>query len=100
MYTYFYSVDGYNNLVAVAYPDKNARAYLYTNPTYPNLLTGIMDELGNQYASFTYDSTGRATQTQHAGGVDQWNFTYNMGGTVTATDALSQQPYLHDDDAV
>ncbi len=89
VYTYFYSVDGYNNLVAVAYPDHSARAYSYANLTYPNLLTGIMDELGNQYANFTYDSTGRATVTQHAGGVNQWTFAYNMGGTVTATDALS-----------
>jgi len=87
VYTYTYGP--FDNLVLVKYPDTKVRGYEYFDPTYPQLLTGIRDELGAHYANFTYDSTGRAISSQHAGGVDAWTFTYNMAGTTTATDALS-----------
>jgi RHS repeat-associated protein len=87
--TYTYAYGPFNNLQSVTYPDSSVRSYMYQDPNYPNLLTGIWDELTNPYANFTYDSTGRALTTQHAGGVDLWTFTYNTGGTITATDGLS-----------
>ena len=87
VYTYGYGP--YDNLVTVKYPDTKVRAYEYFDPNYPQLLTGIRDELGAHYANFFYDSTGRAISSQHAGGTDLWTFTYNTGGTTTATDALS-----------
>jgi RHS repeat-associated protein len=86
---YTYAYDKKNNLAAIIYPDTNARGYVYQDPNYPNLLTAILDELGKGYASYTYDSTGRALTSQHAGGADLLTLTYNSGGTVTATDALS-----------
>ena len=36
--------------------------------TFPNLLTGIIDENGVRFATWTYDSLARATSSQHAGG--------------------------------
>lgn len=87
VYTYGYGP--FDNLVTVKFPDTKVRAYEYFDPNYPQLLTGIRDELGAHYANFTYDSTGRAVASQHAGGADLWTFTYNTGGTTTATDALS-----------
>ena len=100
VYTYFYSVDGHNNLVAVAYPDKNSRTYLYNDPNWPNLLTGIWDELGNQYASFTYDCTGRTTQTQHAGGAGPMELHLQHGRHGDGDRRALEQPHVHDDDAV
>ena len=87
VYTYGYGP--FDNLVTVKYPNGKVRAYEYFDPNYPQLLTGIRDELGAHYANFTYDSTGRALTSQHAGGADLWTFTYNTGGTTTATDANS-----------
>ncbi len=86
VYTYTYGP--YDNLVTVKFPDTKVRAYEYFDPNYPQLLTGIRDELGKHYANFTYDSTGRALTSQHAGGAGLWTLTYNTGGTTTATDAL------------
>jgi RHS repeat-associated protein len=38
--------------------------YLYENTSYPFALTGITDENGNRYQTWTYDNTGRATSSQ------------------------------------
>jgi RHS repeat-associated protein len=85
--TYVYAYDSNNNLFSVIYPDSTVRQYAYTNSSFPNALTGIIDELGNIYATFAYDSNGRATSTQHAGGAELTTVTYNTGGTSTITDA-------------
>ncbi|CAM9187122.1 unnamed protein product, partial [Phaeothamnion confervicola] len=34
--------------------------YLYENPAFPQALTGIVDESGQRFATFSYDSYGRA----------------------------------------
>src|SRR5262249_46570454 len=54
-------------------------------------LTAIIDENGNRFASWTYDASGRATSSQHAGGADLVNVAYNADGTRTVTNALGQQ---------
>ena len=35
------------------------QSYLYENSTLPFALTGIIDEDGNRYATWTYDSSSR-----------------------------------------
>lgn len=40
------------------------------------LLTGVVDENGSLYSSYTYDSTGRATSSELANGVSRYTFTY------------------------
>jgi uncharacterized protein RhaS with RHS repeats len=35
-----------------------------------HITAGIVDEDDNRYATFAYDSTGRAISSQHAGGAD------------------------------
>src|SRR6185437_1205601 len=57
-------------------------------------LTGIVDEDGNRFASWTYDNARRATSSQHAGGADAVtiaNSITDLGGTVTVTNALGKQ---------
>jgi len=75
------------NLFSVTHPDGKVRIYAYEDPNFTNLLTGIVDELGNAYETFTYDSQGRAVSTQSAGGADLTTLAYNADGSVTVTDA-------------
>lgn len=84
---YTYAYDANNNLASVTYPDTKVRTYQYQNTRFPHLLTGIVDEKGVQYASWAYDSQGRATSSQHAAGADLTTVAYNSATSSTATDA-------------
>ena len=85
VYSYIYSSSG--NLASVTYPSGARRQYLYENATYPNALTGIIDENGQRFATWTYDAQGRALSSQHAGGADLTTLTYNSDGSTSVTDA-------------
>jgi len=63
--------------------------YNYANTDMPFLLTSIKDEIGNTYASWTYDGAGRVTDSQHAGGADDVQISYDDStGNRTVTNAL------------
>ncbi|MDR1275855.1 MAG: DUF6531 domain-containing protein, partial [Candidatus Accumulibacter sp.] len=79
-----YTYDTESNLTSAAYPDGTTRQYSYTSKTVgskvePALLTGITDENGVLYASWTYGPDARALSSQHAGGVDHYTLTYVDG---------------------
>ena len=80
-----FGYDSANNLSSVTYPDGTSRHYLYENASYPNNLTGIVDERGIRYATYSFDAQGRAATSEHAGGTQKFTFTYNDTNTV-ATD--------------
>ncbi len=69
-----YEYDANENLISVIYPDTTPtddsdnprRTYHYENIQYPNHLTGITDENGSRYATFSYDTDGKAISTEHA----------------------------------
>ncbi len=84
-----YAYDSANNLQTVTYPDGKVRTYLYENVAFPQALTGIIDENGSRYATFTYDAQGRATSSEHAGGANRVTLTFNADTTTTETDALN-----------
>ncbi|PAU64745.1 hypothetical protein BZL41_08875, partial [Pseudomonas sp. PIC25] len=44
------------------------RLYHYGDSRYPRFLTGITDERGIRYATWTYDDQGRAISSEHANG--------------------------------
>jgi RHS repeat-associated protein len=67
---YAYAYDAGSRLTSVTFPDGSRRQYVYENATFPTNVTGVIDENGNRFATFAYDSTGRATSSQHAGGAD------------------------------
>ena len=74
---YRYGYDTNSNLSSVTYPDGHTRTYQYTDTNLPHALTGIVDENGNQFASFGYDdATGNAISTTHAGSANQYNLSY------------------------
>lgn len=54
------------NLARVEYPDGTSRIYHYEDPDHPHALTGITDANGDRFATFAYDSEGRAISTEHA----------------------------------
>jgi RHS repeat-associated protein len=84
-----YTYDTYENATQVTYPNATTRKYLYTLASIqqPNLLTGIVDENGVQFATFEY-SGAQATKTEHAGGVDRYTFAYGWNGERTVVDPL------------
>src|SRR5215471_532983 len=86
-------------LSSVQYPDGNTLTYLYEDTNWINryALTGIIDENGQRYATWTYDSTtGRALSSQHAGGADLTTISYNdVANTRTVTNALGKQSTYH-----
>lgn len=47
------------------------RTYLYENAALPYAMTGKLDRDGNRIATYAYDVSGRATLSEHAGGVDR-----------------------------
>jgi RHS repeat-associated protein len=86
VYTYTYSIYAIKYLLSVTYPDNTVRSYQYGDQFYPYALTGIVDENGNLFASWTYDYEGHATSSQHAGGADLTTVSYGINAS-TVTDA-------------
>ena len=105
VYAYAYGTN--DNLASVTYPDGKVRSYLYgetanvsstpnTGVTYTHSLTGIVDEDGNRYASWTYDAAGRATSSEHGSfgsGIDHVGLSYgtpdvNGNSATTVTDVM------------
>ncbi|MBB3122464.1 RHS repeat protein [Pseudoduganella violacea] len=94
---YEYAYDASGNITSVTYPDGKLKRYLYGeldrtgNTRQPFVLTGIVDENGDRYASFTYNSATRAIATEHAGGVEKYLVAYPAGSRTIVTDPLGTQ---------
>ena len=93
--TYGYTtVSSQNLLTSVTYntsPSTN-QTYSYTDTSYPFALTGITDENSNSYASWSYDSFGRCTMSELAGGANEVQVSYDdVTGNRTITNPLGEQ---------
>lgn len=97
-----YGYDAQNNLVSVQYPDGRSKTYHYNEPEntsgadLPHALTGITDENGDRYATYRYDSQGRAYDEDHGGPVDHFNLAYTTDASgnpvsTTVTDPIGTQ---------
>lgn len=107
---YLYTYDISNNLASVTYPDGKTRTYLYAYTTgetanisiTPNLgvdyvhsLTGIIDENGTRYSTWTYDAAGRASSNEMGAtgsGINKFTLSYTTpdssgNSTTSVTDA-------------
>ena len=94
-----YTYDTNNNLMRVIYSDNTAKIYHYENASYPSSLTGIsfMDSAGvvTRFATYAYDTIGRAISTEHAGGQERFSFSYNTQTVqTTVTNAVGDQELL------
>jgi len=94
--------DTTGNLTSVQYPDGKIRQYVYNESgltggnNLPSAMTGIIDENGVRFEDTGFDSTGRATATQFAGGVARVAVQYNADGSSDVTYPLggvSHQTY-------
>ncbi|WP_187770819.1 RHS repeat domain-containing protein, partial [Cognatilysobacter lacus] len=94
---YQYNANGM--LEKVLYPDLTPaddtdnpyRKYLYESNVGNYLLTGIVDEIGNRYATWDYDASARAILSVHGpsdSGVDRTTFSYGPSLTTTVTSPL------------
>jgi YD repeat-containing protein len=100
-YLYHYDID--NNLISISYPDDTplddtdnpTREYHYEDTSFPHHLTGITDETGTRYVTWTYDSEGRAISSEHAGGVDRSTLDFSIADQVTVTNPLGKDTTYH-----
>ena len=91
-YNFAYNPDG--DLASMTYPDGKVRTYLYNEPAYtsgtslPHTLTGITDENGVRFATWSYDTAGRAVSSEHAGGAEKVTIAYDSPsvGQTTVSD--------------
>ncbi len=89
---YSYSYDASGRLGKVTKPNAKFTQYHYENGTYTNALTGITDESGIRFASFTYDASGKGNLTQYAGPSNNYtiNYTSSATGLSTTTNPLGK----------
>ncbi len=85
-----YRFDTASRLSRVTHADGKFKDYVYENPAFPGLLTGVIDENGSRFASFSYDGQGGAIATEHAGGASRYSVSYGAtrADPVTVTDPL------------
>jgi len=86
--TYGYDGDGrlVRRVISRAGVD-TVKQYVYERPDSPNLLTGLIDERGMRYTSWTFDQKGRALSSGHPNGVDHVSVQYGDDNTVRVTNA-------------
>jgi len=90
-HTYQYGYDSVGRLSTVTYPDGKTRTYVYEDPNWPFALTGVVDERGSRFATYGYDSTGRANLTEHAGYAGHYSLSFgatSSGPHIIVTDAF------------
>jgi RHS repeat-associated protein len=90
-----YGYNSVNNpddqLTSVSYSTSppTSQQYLYQNSNLPYALTGIVDENGSTYASWTYDCSGRGLTSQVGGVANLTTVTYDdTQNTRTVTNAF------------
>jgi YD repeat-containing protein len=93
-----YTYNSLGLITTVTRPDNTTRIYHYEDSRFPAALTGITDERGKRYATWTYDAQGRAISSEHAGGAEKTLLSFNADGSTTVTNALNKQTIYRFDD--
>ncbi|MET3463811.1 RHS repeat-associated core domain-containing protein [Variovorax atrisoli] len=83
-----YAYDAAGRLSVVTYPDGKTRGFLYENTAFPQALTGLLDETGARFATFAYDSQGRAIDSALAGSIERYQVSYPNASTASILDPL------------
>lgn len=83
-------------LIAVEFFDPDGasvgrKQYHYEDKFHRYFLTGITDEDGKRFATYTYDSTGRTLTSEHASGANRYTFAYPNDTTRVVTDPSGAQ---------
>ncbi|RMV35740.1 YD repeat protein, partial [Pseudomonas syringae pv. papulans] len=69
----------------------SVREYHYEDSRNNSLLTGISDERGVRFATWSYDVQGRAVSSQHGDGAGLTQIAYGEDGASTITNELGKQ---------
>jgi YD repeat-containing protein len=93
-----YAYNALGLITDVQRPDNTHRLYHYEDTRFPTYLTGITDESGARFATWTYDAQGRAISSEHAGGADKTQLSFNADGSTTVTNALLKKTIYRFDD--
>ncbi len=87
-----YNYDSSSRMIRATYSDNSFKQYLYENASFPQLLTGVMDENNTRLSTYSYDAQGRAIETTKQGGADRYQVSYSNAGnqitSATITDPL------------
>lgn len=113
---YEYDYDAMGNLETVTFPDDTPldpndnpqRRYFYEDTSFPHALTGIEDERGIRYASWGYDSNGRANLSVHgtaSSGEDRTSIDYTFlndasDPRIRVTNSLNKVTVYHLSDEI
>ena len=76
---------------------ESVRTYSYDDPNSKAFLTSITDERGIVYATWTYDSLGRALSSEHAGGAEKMTISYNDNMTTVVNELGKKAIYRFKD---
>lgn len=85
-----YAYDAAGNLAFVHRADGTSRQYHYEDPAHPHHLTGITDENGVRFATYSYDTYGRVILSEHAGGAGRVELAFQSDGSTVVTDAIGK----------
>lgn len=90
---YAYNKDDRLSQLTITFPDSSSttRGYHYENPNANWLLTGITDETGTRYATWTYDRELRASSSEHHDGADKTTIQYVNDYKTVVTRALGKK---------
>ena len=80
-----YTYDGSGNLQTATNPDLTEKTYHFEDANFPHHLTGISDENLDRFATWGYDTEGRAILSEHAGGKERVQLVFNPDDTTTLT---------------
>jgi RHS repeat-associated protein len=88
-----YSYNANNRLTAVNKTlggQTTQRQFHYEDTRNNALLTGITDERGVRYATWSYDDLGRAISSEHANGAERIAIEYSSNGGASVTNELGK----------
>ncbi|WP_163836818.1 RHS repeat protein [Spartinivicinus ruber] len=90
-----YEYDYLSRLSKVTLASGKTRQYHYDNSQFPLALTGITDENGVRFATWTYDDQGRAISSEHAGGKEKVSLEFHDNNSTTVTNPLGKKTTYH-----
>lgn len=95
--SYQFGYNGNGLLQSITFPGGGSlqRVFRYEDVRFPNALTGVTDEAGKVYSTFTYDDQGRAIRSEHDGGAESVGVEYVDANTRRLTNALGKQTTYH-----
>lgn len=86
-----YTYNANKQVLTATHPGFWYATYHYEDANFPRHLTGVTAKGGVRLSTFTYDSQGRLSVSQRAGGADKVSLAYTPEGGAVVTDALGNQ---------